>query len=110
MTALITLIDAYTAGVIAARRDYAAHPTAFDGPDSCIACGMAGHGRSLCAACRNVGIRLQRNEGTEIRPDDLDVCARCEGKGIVSTEYEPATGAWLDDDCRACDGTGERMP
>jgi hypothetical protein len=32
MTARAVLIDAYTAGVVAARRDYAAHPTTEERP------------------------------------------------------------------------------
>jgi hypothetical protein len=39
------------------------------------------------------------------RPDDLDVCPRCMGDGVVYAFYE---GEPCDVTCPGCDGSGQR--
>lgn len=41
-------------------------------------------------------------------PVDIDACSTCDGLGIIITGTESDTGAWTDEPCTRCDGSGHR--
>lgn len=41
-------------------------------------------------------------------PADIDACSSCDGLGLIITGQESDTGAFTDEPCTSCDGSGHR--
>lgn len=56
----------------------------------------------------NAPIPMDPVEVEALAPADLDACEKCDGLGVVVVGFEQDTNQPIDEDCRACDGSGSR--